>query len=96
MCYHNAINRVAINEKKGMKDMGQVLVRDVASEIMDKLKARAERHHRSLEAELRVIFSEAVDEPSVDVFAEIERIRSLFRGRTFEDSATLLGEDRER
>ncbi len=76
--------------------MGQVLVRDVAPEIVNKLKVRAERHHRSLEAELRVIIEEAVNEPSLNVLAEVERIHTLFEGRTFEDSTALLQEDRER
>ena len=35
--------------------MAQVLVRDVAPEIVEKLKARAQRNQRSLEAELRMI-----------------------------------------
>jgi hypothetical protein len=76
--------------------MAQVLVRGVAPEVVDKLKARARRNRRSLEAELRVIFEKAVDEPAGDMPAEVERVRALFAGRNFEDSAALLREDRQR
>jgi antitoxin FitA len=76
--------------------MAQVLVRDVAPEIVDRLKIRAQRNQRSLEAELRVIFEDAVQEPAQDRQAEVERIRVLFAGRNFDDSAALLREDRDR
>lgn len=76
--------------------MAQVLVRDVEADILDKLKARAKRNRRSLEAELRVIFEAAAEEPEVAMLAEVDRVRALFAGRTFEDSAQLLREDRDR
>lgn len=78
--------------------MAQVLVRDIAPEIVDRLKIRAQRNQRSLEAELRIIFENAVQEPAKEQQnrqAEVERIRALFAGRRFEDSAALLCEDRE-
>jgi plasmid stability protein len=76
--------------------MAQLLVRDVAPEVVEKLKVRAQRNRRSLEAELRVIFQDAVQEPATDMQAEVERVRALFAGRIFDDSATLLRADRER
>ena len=77
--------------------MAQVLIRDVAPEVVNKLKARAQRNRRSLEAELRGIVEAAVmEEPAVDMLAEIERVRALFAGRTFDDSAALVREDRQR
>jgi plasmid stability protein len=76
--------------------MAQVLVRDVAPDIVNRLKLRAQRNQRSLEAELRIIFEDAVQEPAQDRRAEVERIRALFAGRQFSDSAALLREDRDR
>jgi plasmid stability protein len=76
--------------------MAQVLIRDVTPEVVDKLKARAQRNRRSLEAELRVICEEAVQEHAVDMRAEVERVRALFRDRHFENSADLVREDRDR
>ena len=76
--------------------MAQVLIRDVAPEVVERLKARALRNHRSLESELRLICETAVEEPAVDMLAEVDRVRMLFSGRTFSDSAELLHEDRTR
>lgn len=78
--------------------MPQVLVRNVDPGVLVKLKQRARCHERSLEAELRVILGEAVAtvDARVNVEAEIERVRGLFAGRVFSDSAELLREDRER
>ena len=76
--------------------MPQVLVRDVEPAVMEKLRARAQRNGRSLEAEARVIFRAAVTSDASEMRAEVERVRALFAGRTFSDSAALLREDRER
>lgn len=76
--------------------MAQVLVRDVEPEVVDKLKLRAQRNHRSLEAELRVIFATAVAETEQDLLHEVDRVRALFAGRQFSDSAELLRADRDR
>ena len=76
--------------------MAQVLIRDVTPEVVDKLKARAQRNRRSLEAELRVICEAAAQESAVDMRAEVERVRALFTARSFEDSAGLVREDRDR
>ena len=43
--------------------MPQVLVRDIETDVLEKLKRRAQKNHRSLEAELRVVFEQAVAEP---------------------------------
>ena len=76
--------------------MAQVLIRDVAPDVVDKLKLRAKRNHRSLEAELRVILEAAVHEPDTNMIGEVEQVRKQFRGRAFDDSATLLRQDRDR
>ncbi len=74
--------------------MPQVLVRDVEPAVMEKL--RAQRNGRSLKAEARVIFRAAVVTAPSEMQAEVERVRALFTGRVFSDSAALLREDRER
>ena len=76
--------------------MAQVLIRDIAPDLVEKLKARAQRNHRSLEAELRVICTEAVRTPAGAIEEDLERVRALFSGRTFSDSAVLLRDDRGR
>ncbi len=76
--------------------MSQVLVRDVDLAVMEKLKARAQRNGRSLEAEVRAIFRSTVASDPFEMRVEVERVRALFAGRTFGDSVALLREDRER
>jgi plasmid stability protein len=76
--------------------MAQVLVREVAPDVLERLKRRARQNHRSLEAELRVILQEAADGREDQALTEVDRIRALFVGRTFSDSVELLQEDRSR
>lgn len=76
--------------------MAQVLIRDVAPEIIDKLKEQAHRNHRSLEAELRLIVEAAADRANLSRSTEVDRVRALFHGRAFDDSAVLLRADRDR
>ncbi|MDX1932686.1 MAG: Arc family DNA-binding protein [Capsulimonadales bacterium] len=79
--------------------MSQVLVRDVDSVILEKLKRRARKNHRSLEAELRLVLEQAAtddqDEEN-DIQATLERVQAMFAGRRLSDSTELLREDRER
>ncbi len=77
--------------------MAQVLVRDVEPAVVEKLKARARQRGRSLEAELRLILRAAVAETGSEKSAdEVARVRALFAGRVFGESADLIHEDRSR
>ena len=76
--------------------MAQVVVRDIAPDVYEKLKARAKQNSRSLEAELRILFQAAVEEPVTYQNDEIIKVRALFAGRRFSDSVELLREDRDR
>ena len=76
--------------------MAQVLVRDIDDAVIDRLKVRAQHNGRSLEAELRMILQRASTERDRDWRAELERVRAMFTGRTFSDSAELIREDRDR
>jgi antitoxin FitA len=76
--------------------MPQLLVRDVDPAVVQRLKARAERHGRSLEAELRLILQEAAARDMGDANAVLERVREMLSGREFSDSAELIREDRDR
>lgn len=76
--------------------MPHVLVRDIEPRVLEKLKARARQSGRSLEAELRLILHQAAGEPAAGLLTELDRVRALFAGRNFSDSAELLREDRDR
>jgi antitoxin FitA len=77
--------------------MAQVLVRGLDDEVVDRLKERAARNGRSLEAELRVVLiAMAERKPVADPLAEARKIREMFAGRQFSDSTELIREDRDR
>ncbi len=74
-----------------------VLVRKVDTVILEKLKRKAKRQNRSLQAEMQVIFRDAAErsEPT-ERLEEIRRIRASIKNRQQTDSAILLREDRNR
>jgi plasmid stability protein len=65
--------------------------------VIERLKRRAESHHRSLEAELRDILEQASRQADISLAAELaDRIRTRLEGRPHSDSAELIREDRDR
>jgi len=78
--------------------MAQILVRDLEPAVVQRLKDRARRNHRSLEAEARLILTSA--EPDRQAFAEAIRFAAEMRrktaGKISGDSADLIREDRDR
>jgi len=76
--------------------MPKVLVRDLDAATVEGLKARAERHGRSLQGEMKAILEEAAAQGAIDPRALADRVQALFAGRHFSDSADLIREDRER
>ena len=75
--------------------MAQVLVRNLPAETVALLKERAQRHRRSLQAELREILEEAAKPPRGDWRAALERLDLRLTGRTLSDSTELIRQDRE-
>ncbi len=76
--------------------MPQVLIRDLDPSVIAKLKSRARRHRRSLQAELKDILEQAASAGAVDVRAKVKLVRAMFAGRTFRDSTSLIRRDRAR
>jgi plasmid stability protein len=76
--------------------MAQVLVRDLKADVVARLKARAKRHRRSLQTELKEILESASRRSAVEARALARRIRRTLSGRAHSDSAELLAEDRAR
>jgi plasmid stability protein len=77
--------------------MANALVRDLDDAVYERLKARAARNNRSLEAELRDILmlaSKQVD--AATALAEAEAISRRLEGRWHSDSGDLVREDRDR
>jgi plasmid stability protein len=78
--------------------MSQILVRDLEPQVVAKLKERAKRNRRSLQAEVRVVLEElARREEARDSFWEFaDKMREESRGMAQSDSADLIREDRDR
>jgi plasmid stability protein len=78
--------------------MARVLIRNLDERTVNKLKARAARNRRSLQAELQVIVERAAEVDIVDGRAAAARIRRKLElsGRKFSDTTELLAEDRRR
>jgi plasmid stability protein len=68
--------------------VGQVLIRQIPDETIVRLKAKAARHGRSLEAELRAILEHSVAEPK----EELMRLRDALGGKRLPDSSDLVRE----
>ena len=76
--------------------MPDILVRGVDSEILAKLKKRAERNGRSLQTELVEIFNSLAESEASSDADVAARIKRSLRGRSFSDSSVSLREDRAR
>ena len=77
--------------------MANITIRNLDDDVVEELKDRARAHHRSLEAELRQILSEAARRPHRDELAALaERIAQLTPATPQDDSTRLIREDRER
>jgi plasmid stability protein len=76
--------------------MPNVLVRDVETSILKKLKLKAAREGRSLQAEVQMILTRAVQSEPLSDLETVRKIRSSISSRKQSDSAELLREDRHR
>jgi len=80
--------------------MPQALIRNIDADVMAKLRDRAKKHGRSLQAELKIILDQAAREPerlTVEEFIqETAKLRKSFGAKVFPDSARLIRADRER
>jgi len=76
--------------------MAQILVRDLDDSVVQRLKKRAQREGRSLQAEAKSILEEATAFDMDKVRRDLARLRESFGGRRFTDSVELIREDRDR
>ena len=76
--------------------MAEVLIRDVEDQTIARLKERAARNNRSLQAELHIIVERAAVMDMADSRALAARIRRKLSDRQHSDSAMLVSEDRRR
>ncbi len=79
--------------------MANVTIRNLDDGVVERLKARAKAHHRSMEAELRQVLIQAAaqHERMADFRREAARIRAMTpKDRPQTDSTLLIREDRDR
>lgn len=71
-------------------------IKNAPDEVVERLRRRAERHHRSLQGELLAIIEEAVrpdqELTPAELLAEVRRLGV----RTHGDSAAIIRADRDR
>ncbi len=77
--------------------MPDVLVRNVDAAVVEKIKLRAKRQHRSFQAELKTIINRAAALPEPLSSRELFRkFRNSLSQTNVSDSVDLLREDRSR
>ena len=76
--------------------MPDILVRDLDSHTIERLKLSAKQHGRSLQREVKAILEETVPMTMGEFRVVSEKWQKRLRGRKFSDSAKLIREDRER
>ena len=77
--------------------MATALVRDLDDAVYERLKARAARNNRSLEAEIRDILSQAsLQVDMATALAAAEAMPRRLEGHEHSDSGEILGQDRAR
>ena len=77
--------------------MADLTVKDLDEAVIERLKERADRNERTLEAELREILEDASGAMDRSAWAveTANRIRRILEGRTHSDSAEMIREDRD-
>ena len=79
--------------------MGQVVIRNIDDEVLERLKRRAAAQHKSLEQCLREVLSDAAKPSRAELLAEVERIRTAIAsrnaGKTFPTAEEMIREDRD-
>ena len=77
--------------------MADVLVRDLDSAVVERLKVRARISNRSLQSEMKTILTRASEQAGeLDRMEVASRIRESIQRQPQTDSAILLREDRDR
>jgi plasmid stability protein len=76
--------------------MPDVLVRDLDSQVVERLKGRAKQHGRSLQGEVKAILEAVTPMSMGEARSLAEQWQERLAGQIQGDSSELLREDRER
>jgi antitoxin FitA len=76
--------------------MPDILIRGLEPETIRQLKARAKRHGKSLQSEVKLLVEQATGGSAQHIAAMFDRWQQRFAGRKFSSSVRLIREDRNR
>ena len=76
--------------------MARVSIRGLDRRTIERLKERASRNHRSLQAELRIILERASVIDVLESRTVAAHIRQKLSDRKYSDSGALIADDRQR
>lgn len=76
--------------------MPQLLIRNLETETIERLKERAKLHNRSLQGEVKSILELSAKMTMEEARKRAMKIRASFGKKKFTDSAGLIREDRDR
>ena len=76
--------------------MADILVRGLDPKTVKCLKAKAKRHGRSLQSEVKLLLERSAGVGNEELDEIFRRWDERFKGKTFSSSAELIREDRER
>lgn len=75
--------------------MGQILVRSLDDQVIERLKQRAKREKTSLEQAARQILTDAAKPSRDEVVEEIDALRQRIKRSFSDDSTNLVREERD-
>jgi len=76
--------------------MPQLLIRNLETETIERLKELAKLHNRSLQGEAKSILEQSAKMTMEEARERAVRIRASFGKKKFSDSTKLIREERER
>jgi len=76
--------------------MSDILIRGLKKRALERLRARARRHGRSLQSEARFVLEQAAGADAGELAAIFEGWKKRFTGRRFTSSVKLIRQDRKR
>jgi plasmid stability protein len=87
------------NHNRWSDVVGQVVIRNIADGVLERLKARAKAQRKSLEQSLRDLLTEAAKPSREELLADLERIRAMTPprqpGATYPTAEELVRADRD-
>ena len=92
-CYHYDSGR---DVGFGETVMPDILIRGMDAGSLNRLKARAKQHGRSLQGEAKLVLEQAAGIDAAQVADMFDGWKQRFDGRKFTSSTELISEDRQR